>query len=170
MIPAARRQSENRPGRSLGGACWGGPGKTMPTAFKKIVSRKPGASVQTHLLTAALMWSFIGAYLIVRGLALYDTGGFVPLVAALLAGWLKSRYLLDKAAGNNARRISGFRNGTCIGGVYSWRMWGMVVMMMLAGRLLRGSEVPGRLVGLLYVAVGWGLFLSSRLLWQRWRP
>ena len=56
----------------------------------------------------------------------------------------------------------------CLGGVYSWGMWAMVVGMMLGGRLLRNSSVPPLVVGVIYLAVGWALLLSSRLLWQEW--
>ncbi len=35
----------------------------------------PGAAVKTHLLVAALLWSFIGIYLLVRGALLYGNGG-----------------------------------------------------------------------------------------------
>jgi hypothetical protein len=47
-------------------------------------------------------------------------------------------------------------------------MWAMVVGMMLGGRLLRNSSVPPLAVGVIYLAVGWALLLSSRLLWQEW--
>jgi hypothetical protein len=41
--------------------------------------------------------------------------------------------------------------------------------MMLAGRLLSGPVFPASVIGVVYVAVGWGLLLSSRLFWKQWR-
>ena len=89
---------------------------------------------------------------------------FLP---ALGAGTCKSIYLLDKSAAKNLARLSGKLDGDCLGGVYSVKMWGLVAMMMLLGWLLRRSGLPGELIGTLYVAIGWALFLSSRLLWRR---
>jgi len=131
---------------------------------------KPGADVQTHLLIAASLWSFIGIYLLIRGLLLFGSGPLWQLAAALLLGGGKGYFVLDKAARRNIKRIKAFDQATCIGAVYTWKMWLLVVLMMFSGRYLRSVHDLGPLVGLLYVAVGWGLFFASRLFWQSWRP
>ncbi len=128
----------------------------------------PRASVGTHLVVAALMWSFIGFYLMVRGWLLIPGAWEWVLALALALGTLKAYWVLDKAARKNAARITSRQDGACLGGVYSWRMWGLVVCMMLAGRLLRHSALPVLFLAVLYLAVGWALFLSSRLLWRTW--
>lgn len=133
-----------------------------------LVRLKPGASIRTNLLVAGLMWSFIGLYLMVRGYLL-DTAlpwGFLGL--GLGVGTLKAMLVIERAARKNIARIVARPDGMCIGGVYSWRMWGMVVCMMLGGRLLRNSAVPRLIISVIYLAVGWALLLSSRLLWQEW--
>ncbi|MGV1099842.1 hypothetical protein ACUUL3_10605 [Thiovibrio sp. JS02] len=86
--------------------------------------------------------------------------------AALVGGSFKALFVLDRAARKNIARITSRQDGACLGGVYSWKMWGLVVCMMLGGRLLRDSGVPTVLITVLYVAVGWALLLSSRLLWR----
>ncbi|MFA6497825.1 MAG: hypothetical protein WC256_07565 [Desulfurivibrionaceae bacterium] len=129
---------------------------------------KPGASISTNLLVAALMWSFIGLYLMVRGYLLDEAVSWVFLVLALGFGTLKAFWLIERAARKNIARIVVRPDGMCLGGVYSWRMWGMVVCMMLGGRLLRKSSVPPLVVSVIYVAVGWALLLSSRLIWREW--
>jgi len=43
----------------------------------------------------------------------------------------------------------------------------MVIMMILLGWLLRHSGLPGELIGTVYVAIGWALLFSSRVLWRR---
>jgi len=129
---------------------------------------KPGASTNTNLLVAALMWSFIGFYLMVRG---YLLGQPLPGMFFLLAlglGTMKAFWLIERAARKNIARIVARPDGMCLGGVYSWGMWGMVVCMMVGGRLLRNSAVPPLVVGVIYVAVGWALLLSSRLIWREW--
>ena len=129
---------------------------------------KPGASTRTNLLVAALMWSFIGFYLMVRGYLLDQPLPGMFLLLALGLGTMKALWLIERAARKNIARIVARPDGMCLGGVYSWGMWGMVVCMMVGGRLLRNSAVPPLVVGVIYVAVGWALLLSSRLIWREW--
>lgn len=129
---------------------------------------KPGASTSTNLLVAALMWSCIGLYLMVRGYLLAPTLSWIFLGLAVGLGTLKAFLVIERAARKNIARIVARPDGMCLGGVYSWGMWGMVVCMMLGGRLLRNSSVPPLVVSVIYVAVGWALLLSSRLIWQEW--
>ena len=89
-------------------------------------------------------------------------------VAAVAAGSAKSLLVLDRTANRNVQRILAFEKPTCIGGVYSWKTWILVLCMIVGGRLLRQSSLPASLVGALYVAVGWALLLSSRIAWQEW--
>ena len=130
---------------------------------------KPGASTRTNLLVAALMWSFIGMYLMARGYLLVDSLSWVFLLLGLGLGTLKSFLVIERAARKNIARIVARPEGMCLGGVYSWGMWGMVVCMMIGGRLLRNSSVPPLVVSVIYIAVGWALLLSSRLIWQEWK-
>ncbi|HSR37080.1 MAG TPA: hypothetical protein VLL73_07835, partial [Desulfurivibrionaceae bacterium] len=66
--------------------------------FRRLGNLKPGASVATHLLVAALLWSLIGIYLIVRGVLLGGDGSLWPLALAVLLGAGKSRLVLDRTA------------------------------------------------------------------------
>lgn len=129
---------------------------------------KPGASIRTNILIAALMWSFIGLYLMVRGYIMIEGFSGIFLALALGLGTLKARLLIERSARKNIARIVARPDGMCLGGVYSWRMWGMVVCMMLAGRFLRNSFVPPQVVSVIYIAVGWALLLSSRFIWREW--
>lgn len=131
-------------------------------------AHKPGASLRTHHFLAASIWSLVGIFLMTRGYFFLQAVGrawlFLP---ATIAGICKSIFLLDKSARKNLVRLSGKMEGDCLGGVYSKKMWGLVALMMLLGWLLRRSGLPAELIGTLYVAIGWALFFSSRLLWQR---
>ncbi|MDH5299636.1 MAG: hypothetical protein OEV91_11520, partial [Desulfobulbaceae bacterium] len=82
---------------------------------------------------------------------------------------VKGLLVLDRAARRNIARVMALPDGTCLGAVYSLRMWGVVVLMIVLGRLLRMSPASPVLVGFLLMAVGWGLFFSSRLIWLQWR-
>jgi hypothetical protein len=129
---------------------------------------KPGASTSTNLLVAALMWSFIGLYLMVRGYLLGEALSGIFIALALILGTVKAFLVIERAARKNIARILARPEGRCIGGVYSWGMWGLVVCMMLGGRLLRNSTLPSLVLSVIYIAVGWALLLSSRLIWREW--
>lgn len=132
------------------------------------LTRKPGASLRTHHRIAAAIWSLVGIMLMIRGgLFLHGVGMMWLFLPAVVVGTCKSLWMLDKAARKNLVRLSGKEDGDCLGGVYSVKMWVLVAMMMGLGVFLRRSGLPGEWVGTIYVAIGWALFFSSRLLWQR---
>jgi hypothetical protein len=125
--------------------------------------------VATHLLAAALLWSLIGIYLTVRGVLLCGAESIWLMALGVALGVGKSRLILDRSARQNGARILAKGEGSCLGGVYSWRMWGFILLMMVLGRLLRMSGLAGAVVGVVYIAVGTALSGSSRLLWRQWR-
>ncbi len=134
-----------------------------------MIQLKPGASKSTHLLLAAFIWAAVGLMLLYRGSCwLLEAKGVVWLVPAMLAGTVKSLFLLDRVAAKNILRVQRFNDNHCLGGVYSIRSWGLVLAMMVLGRLLRGAGLPLALVGGFYVAIGWALFFSSRRIWWAW--
>ncbi len=129
---------------------------------------KPGASLRTHHYFAASVWSLVGLFLLIRGcLFLRQAGQMWLLLPALAVGTAKSRFMLDRAAGRNLTRLAGKRDGDCLGGVYSAKMWGLVAAMMIMGWLLRHSGLPWGLVGFIYAAIGWAMFFSSRIPWRQ---
>jgi hypothetical protein len=95
---------------------------------------------------------------------------FWLLVAAAVAlGLIKARFVLDRTAIRMIERIRARGDGRCIGGFQSLRSWVFVLLMVAAGRLLRGSPLPRIVAGLLYLAVGTALLLATRRLWHAWR-
>jgi hypothetical protein len=126
----------------------------------------------THLMLAWMMWVTVGLGLI--GFGAWWTWTAAPVLApylvaaAIAVGALKSRLVLDPAARRVIDRIRARGDGRCLGGFLSLRTWGFVVLMIVAGRLLRGTLARG-IVGPLYIAVGCALCLSARLAWRAWR-
>jgi len=133
---------------------------------------KPAAAVATQLMLAWMMWMAVGAALAGFGAwwLWQATPGVAPLLAAVAVaiGTIKSRLVLDRAVRRVIERISVRGDGRCFGGFLSLRTWGLVILMMVAGRVLRRSLSRG-IVGPLYIAVGTALCLSSRLSWRSWR-
>ena len=131
---------------------------------------KPGATINTHLFVAALLWSLIGIFLMIRGVRIMPAEGNPAFfVGGVVIGALKSIFVLDKVAGKNIQRILDFGDNKCLGGVYSYKTWGLVLVMIGGGFLLRASSLSPDTIGLIYVAIGWALMLSSRLIWLKWR-
>lgn len=131
---------------------------------------KPGVHRKTHLLLAACLWTFVGLFLMARGFIwLVPADRIILALPAVLLGFLKSHFILDKTAVKSINRILLLNDGTCLGAVYSKKTWLLVLGMMTAGIFLRHSSIPKPLLGSVYIMVGWALFWSSRNGWQAWR-
>jgi hypothetical protein len=130
---------------------------------------KPGVSIRSHLLLGALIWTIVGFFLLTNGfvLVLFESYLWYEF-AGLLLGTAKAFFILDRIARKNIKRIEEFEDKVCFGSVYSLKTWFMVAFMIVLGRFLRTTVLPGEVVGLIYTAVGWALMLSSRLMWIEW--
>jgi hypothetical protein len=136
---------------------------------KSLQAIKPGVNRKVHLFAAALLWTVVGMVLLIRGWGWIDpvvNSWFVP--AALALGTLKSVFILDRSAGRVVERIVLLSDGACLGAVYSWKTWMLVVVMITSGILLRTFFEPGKYIGTVYCAIGWALVLSSRFAWLAW--
>ena len=130
---------------------------------------KPGVARRVHIFSAALLWTFIGGLLLYRGFSYLLPGGEIwPVVLGIAAGTVKSYLILDRSARKGLERIGKFSDKTCIGAVYSWKTWLLVLIMMLAGFLIRGLSLPPAVTGTICLAIGWALVFSSRHAWSRW--
>ncbi len=130
---------------------------------------KPGVSPKTHLLCASALWTVIGLFLLYRGITYLTPDYLLPLsIIGIILGSLKSYLVLNKAASRGVERIKRFGDNTCIGAVYSWRTWLLVLGMMLFGVILRMSAIPPAFIGTVCIAIGWALLFSSRHPWQQW--
>ena len=111
----------------------------------------------------------MGGLLMFRGWSWLDPGsGWLAIPVAATVGTVKSLLILDRAAARVLLRIERFDDGACLGAVYSWKTWLLVLLMAVGGMALRRMMVPGTMIGSLYFAIGWSLCLSSRLGWRRW--
>ena len=123
-----------------------------------------------HLLTAGSIWFFVGLILLVRGISwLINVEQLWMILPGVILGTIKAIFMLEPAAQKNIQRIVTGGNGKCLGGVYSWKTWLFVFLMMGLGGLLRHSSLPNEFLGLFYVSIGWGLLFASRKCWTAWR-
>lgn len=131
---------------------------------------KPAVSRRTLLFLSALLWTSIGLLLLAKGCYrwfLLPQRQLLVVAAAFAAGSLKSFFILDGSARRAINRILLFQDGTCLGAVYSYKTWILVLCMMSMGVILRGC-LPDRLLCFLLITIGWALLLSSRLAWRAW--
>jgi len=136
----------------------------------KLSRLKLNASRSVHLFVAAILWTVVGVSLISRGIVwLNGVESLWIVIPALIVGTVKSLFMLDKSAKKSVDRIIATRDGRCLGGVYSFKTWLLVLVMMAAGCLMRNSSLPKEFLGLFYVSIGWGLLFSSRNAWIAWR-
>ena len=131
---------------------------------------KPSASRKTLLLAAALFWTLVGAMLLARGgRFLLEEGHYALLALALAVGTAKGWLIFARSARKNISRILRRRDNSCLGAVFSFRGWGVILAMILLGRFLRVSAIAHHIYGFVITAVGWGLLVASRIIWEAWR-
>lgn len=124
-------------------------------------------------MLAGAMWLVVGTALAAFGarwtwLAVPDQAPWLTGLA-LAVGLCKSRCVLDGAALRIIDRIQSRGDGHCLGGFLSVRSWAFVLLMMVGGRLLRGT-LSRAFIGPVYLAIGTALIVSSRLAWPSLRP
>lgn len=128
-----------------------------------------GAKVEPQVLLflGALCWLLVGLGLVFKGGHILDwSPGW--LAAALVAGTLKAFFILDRIARRNVQRLQGYRQPVFISRLFAGRTWVIIGAMIILGRLLRLPGVAPEVSGFFSLAVGWALFVASRLSWQAW--
>ncbi|MBL4902963.1 MAG: hypothetical protein JKY62_09960 [Desulfocapsa sp.] len=135
----------------------------------KLSRLKPNASRSIHLFVAALLWTAVGLMMMSRGIVWLNAIDQLWIaLPALLIGFVKSLFMLDKSAQKSIERIISTRDGKCLWGVYSVKTWLLILVMMITGFFIRNSSLPQEFLGLFYISIGWGLFFSSRKAWITW--
>jgi hypothetical protein len=133
----------------------------------------PRAYPRTRLLTAAIVWSSVGFFLAIKGMYIFRGGalsfGLVAVLAGLMLGIAKGRFILDRVAGKIILHIGAKPSRACLGGLFSVRNWLLIAVMIIFGRTLSVLPIEAGIKTGLYVMVGSGLAYSSRLLWRAWK-
>ncbi len=115
------------------------------------------------------MWTVIGVFLLLRGGRVLVLGNhYFMLAAAVVLGVIKGMLILRRSADKNIARILDKKDGVCLGAVFSFQTWGLILLMIIMGKLLRAGGFP-QLYGFIVSGVGMGLLLASRVIWQEWK-
>lgn len=132
----------------------------------------PVASRSSRLVFAAMIWSLVGAGLMVAGTWFSLSGGWLAGAAAvvigLALGYVKGHYLLAGMARANAARIESGPGRATIFTAFPLSSWIIAFFFMALGLVIRRSGLPPALVGFVYVAAGFGLLVASCSGWRAW--
>lgn len=121
----------------------------------------------TLLVAATFLWTSVGGMLLVKGWSWKGTGyELVVIFLGLLFGFLKSVFFLDKSFVRSIKRIKQFSEHQGIANVFSAKTWQLIALMVAFGFTMRELTSPCPAIGVLYVAIGWGMLLSSRHGWR----
>jgi hypothetical protein len=137
-----------------------------------LVEHSPQATARTQFALAAAMWTIVGTVLPLVGFvwvsqAVGRAQAIAIILPLMMLGGLKAILILDKVAIKAAARIEARGERSCAFGFFSARAWAVVGLMMIMGQVLRAAHVPRVDIGFLYIIVGTGLLLASRIMWIR---
>ncbi|HDD54965.1 MAG TPA: hypothetical protein ENG59_01815 [Chloroflexi bacterium] len=128
---------------------------------------KPGLSKKWLLLTAGLMWTGVGIFLI----SLAWGWIFSPAVDKAWIYWLPGVFLagliyffgFSRLARKNSHRILNLSvEKPCLFAFQEWHSYPLVLFMIALGITLRKyTPIPKPLLGILYIGIGGGLGLAS---------
>jgi len=130
---------------------------------------EPAVSRKTLVTTAGSVWLLVGGFLMVRGALWLPSGSiraWMVAVGGLILGLLKSRYALSRLASQNLKRIyslSPQKEKICLFAFQALQSYLVVILMVTLGVLLRHSALPRTWLALIYITIGFGLALSSRV-------
>ncbi len=125
----------------------------------------PAVSKRWLLIIAGMMWSAVGIMLIK-----YAVGWLAALALVSALAWgtpgavfalIVYRFGFSHIAHKNIRRIQANPARVCVFGFQEWKGYGMIVVMMALGILLRTSALPRQLLSLIYNTIGGALLISS---------
>lgn len=128
---------------------------------------KPGLPKRWLLLTAGLMWTGVGIFLISLALEWI----FTPAVPRPWVYWLPGILLalaifwfgFSRLSRKNSRRIASLEaDKPCLFAFQEWHSYPLVLFMIGLGITLRKfTPIPKPLLGILYIGIGGGLGLAS---------
>jgi hypothetical protein len=132
---------------------------------------KPAIPRRWLLVIAGGIWSLVAIVLFRRALGWvsgFDLSLSLPMeLAGLALAAIGYRFGFSAVVEKNIVRIQGLPERACAFAFTPWRGYGMIGLMVTAGLLLRGSDLPKYLLSIPYTAMGGSLVLGSvRLLRQ----
>jgi len=91
----------------------------------------------------------------------YDTTAILLIALALILGFAKGRFVLQKTALKSHERIAKLENPTTIGNLYTKSNFIIIAIMMGLGMLMKALNLSNDIRGFIDVAVGCALMQGS---------
>jgi hypothetical protein len=132
-----------------------------------VTKLKPGVGKIWLYLLAGGMWSAVGVILVRLGLSWIIPLEILSAVLIALVGFTLAlpiyRLGFYSFAQNNINRIAEVASEkVCVFAFQAWTSYPLVVLMISLGVFLRKySPVPKPLLAVMYIGIGFGLFLAS---------
>jgi len=120
-------------------------------------------------LVAALMWTFVGCGLLIRGAVfLASTSCYFLFIMVLLLGIIKFFLGFRNVARKNVIRLGRLERDVFICAVFPLRIWILIVVMIILGTVLRFSPLPGEIYNMVIAGVGLAMLIASAIFWKAW--
>lgn len=124
---------------------------------------------KTLLSIQGAVWFGIGALLLYKGITFLmnsmqpgsENTALLLMVAALLVGQLKGRFVMKKVAIRSIQRIQALANPTSLANIYTKGNYAVIGGMMLLGMCMKFLHLPEDIRGFIDVAVGCALIQGS---------
>lgn len=134
----------------------------------RTLSRLKPALPRRHLIIlSGLMWSLVGVMLCRLALKWYLALTILDHWMYILGGVLLALPIhfmgFSTIARSNIERVRGLPEKPCVFAFMSWWNYPLVAFMISLGLIMRNSPIPKSYLGILYIGIGGGLFLSSLL-------
>lgn len=130
-----------------------------------IIKLTPRVDKRILVFLAGLMWCGVGIMLIKYAvLWLSKVNGkeqFYFYTAGLLAAILIHHFGFLKIADQNLKRLLPLTEKKCLFSFMTWKSYIIVPFMVSMGIGLRHSSIPKPYLSILYIGIGFGLFLSG---------
>ena len=132
---------------------------------------EPAVPRSIHFLFSGLMWAGVSIMLSLLAIGWWAAAEREQVWPLALVGgraeWAIHRFGFSKLAARNVVRIASKRDRFCIFAFQEWKSYLIIVVMMGMGMALRRSPIPKPYLGVIYLGIGGGLFLSSLIYFRR---
>jgi len=134
---------------------------------------KPASDKKWLHLSAGLMWSAVGLYLVsLTSEWIKPTSKSVAtviIVAGIMLALTIYRFGFSKLANKNIRRIDALKSDKpCIFAFQEWTSYPLVAFMISLGIFLRVySPLPKTYLAVMYIGIGFNMFLASLHFYHR---
>jgi len=126
---------------------------------------KPAVGRPTLLFISGLLW--VGVAVMLNSFAIdwlthfHGSAAWIYPAAGVTAALIIHHFGFLRVVDKNLRRISAMEAKSCAFAFMSWKSYLIVLVMVSMGIGLRHSSIPKQYLSILYIGIGFALFLSS---------